>query len=94
MDNEEREKKKISVSVDPDVSSPQTYHFFLVQTTEDALRIDLAETEENTDEIKVNVKESISISADAMLKFAFDIVNELITYEEKYHNNKGLSLPE
>lgn len=88
------EKKKVSVSIDPEVRSPQIYHQFLITSTENALHIDLADSVETNDEIKIEVKESFSVSADKMLNFAASILNELIRYEEKYHNGYGLSYPD
>ena len=93
MGHEEKDKKKISVSIESLPKPPQPYAYFLVQSTKDALRIDLAEKYEENDEIKVIVKESIAISADEMLRFTLDIINELINYEKKYNNGKGLPAP-
>ena len=88
------EKKRISVSIAPELNEPKVYRNFLVHSEEDALRIDLAERTETEDQIEITVKESIAIHADEMLKFALDILNELIEYENKYKNQKGLSIPE
>ena len=44
------EKKKVSVSIDPEVRSPQIYHQFLITSTENALHIDLADSVETNDE--------------------------------------------
>ena len=93
MDKEEKESKKISVSIESLSKSSKPYAYFLVQSTEDSLRIDLAEKHEGDDEIEVVVKESIAISADAMLRFTLDIIKELVNYEKKYNNGKGLPEP-
>ena len=89
-------KKKISVSIAPELRERErkTYHVFLVHSEEDSLQIDLAEKIETENQIEVTVKESVAIDADSMLEFALDIVNELIAYENKYKNKKGISIPE
>lgn len=86
-------KKKLSISIDPKVNSPTLYHYFLVTSSEEGLRIDFAMADEKKEEITLNVKESIAISADQMLQFSVEIIRELMNYEEKYHNGKGFSLP-
>lgn len=91
MSNKE---KKLSISVDPKVKSSTFYHYFLVTSTEDGLRIDLAVADEKKDEINLSVQDSVAISADQMLQFAVEIIRELANYESKYHNGKGFSLPE
>lgn len=89
-----KDRKKISVSVDQKIVNPKPYSDFLVRSTEDALYIDLAEREDTGDEIKIHVKESISVSADAMITFAARILNELVDYENRYQNGKGIKLSE
>lgn len=85
--------KKLSISLDPKINSPTFYKYFLIASSEEGLRIDFATANEKKDEITLEVKESIAISADEMLSFAVDIIHELTNYENKYHNGKGLPLP-
>ena len=86
-------EKKFSISVDPKVKSSTFYQYFLVTSTEEGLRIDLAVADEKKDEINLSVKDSIAISADQMLQFTVEIIRELVDYENRYHNGKGFSLP-
>lgn len=90
----ESEAKKFSVSIDPQVKPPKSFFYFLVRSSEDALYIDLAEKEETDSEIVVTIKESVAISSDVMLNFTVDILKELIEYEKKYKNGKGLPQPD
>ena len=85
--------KKLSISFDPKINSPTLYKYFLITSSEEGLRIDFAKEKEKKHEISLEVKESISISADEMLRFAVEIIHGLADYESKYQNGKGLSFP-
>lgn len=88
-----KKKKKVLVSLDPDVRPAPVFHQFMITSTEDGMIIDLADSEESEDEIQVNVKRSFVVPANKMRNFTTAILKELILYEEKYHNGYGLPKP-
>lgn len=91
--DQEREKKKLSLRVDSNLEKPATYSEFLVRSSEKALYIDFAERRETKDEVSIEVKRSVAIPADKMLDFLARVLSEMISYESKYQNGKGLKLP-
>lgn len=93
MENEQ-EKKKLSLSIESDITEPTLYHDFLIRSSEDALFIDFAKREESTSEVTIKVKESVAIPADQMKTFMLRILKELIVYEKKYKNGKGFKVTE
>jgi len=88
-----KKDKKFSLSIEPEAKFGQTYNLFLVSTTEDSMQIDFASKNETPKEIHVNIRNSVSIPADQMKEFLYDILQAMIEYENEYHNGKGFSVP-
>lgn len=91
--DQKQEKKKFTLQVNSNPDDPTIYSDFLVRSSEKALYIDFAERRENKDEVIIEVKKTIAIPADKMLDFMARILSEMINYETKYQNGKGIRFP-
>lgn len=90
----EQEKKKISISIDPNNVKSEPYKEFLFRSSEDLFFIDFAERTDTKDEVKVSIKETISIPANIMRKFVYMAIDEMVKYEKKYKNGYGFNINE
>lgn len=86
--------KKINLSFSDKIKNKDKYELFLVKTNEEQLEIHFANLRETNTEINLDVVDIVTIPAEKMKDFCYDIIDALLEYEETYKNGFGLSKPE